>query len=371
MKKVLFALMRVGLGLQQPQSEKIEVENWKLADWYGFISMVMRQGMTGVVFDGVNACMESGTLNPKGCSEDEWQTIVMQWQAEVIKMEMRYQWYEADMVEMAKFFNSHDMPYMVIKGYGLSLDYPHPDHRPTGDLDVWFEKGYKVADKLIHDELGIEIDNAHHHHTVYTFKGLSIENHYDFVPLYGHKSNHIVEDYLQKVATIGRGEMVVKGEKMQLPSPAFNAIFLLRHAAMHFAAAEIQLRHVTDWAMFVNHFHDKIEWNSVYETIRKSGMEPFANALCGLCVSCLGMPKDWFPMWKKNVEEENKVLKEIMFPAFNEEPPKKMLAYWSWMWRRWWQSRWKHKMVYSDSIFLTFFTQVFAHLMKPATLKHG
>ena len=35
---------------------------------------------------------------------------------------------------------------------------------------------------------------------------------------------------------------------------------------------------------------------------------------------------------------------------------------------RWWHNRWKHQIVYSDSLLSTFSYQVHAHLMKPATL---
>ena len=38
--------------------------------------------------------------------------------------------------------------------------------------------------------------------------------------------------------------------------------------------------------------------------------------------------------------------------------------------QNWWHNRWKHHIVYSDSLLSTFVYQVYAHLMKPATLYH-
>lgn len=60
---------------------------------------------------------------------------------------------------------------MVLKGYGLSKNYPVPNHRPCGDMDIYLFGDQEKADKLIAEELGIKIDNSHHHHTVFQFQG--------------------------------------------------------------------------------------------------------------------------------------------------------------------------------------------------------
>ena len=368
MRKTLFSLLRIGLNLETPTTASLDVAGWGMREWYGIVGMALRQGVAGVVFDGFSSCVEAGVVKAIAGEEEAWQQFVLQWQAEVVTLEMRYQSYEDDMVSMAKFFNGHEMPFMVIKGYGVGLNYPVPNHRPMGDLDVWFPTGFREADDLIHRELGIEIDNAHHHHTVYGYKGLGVENHYDFVPLYGHRSNRRVEAYLQRVAMQGSEEMVVQGERMLLPSPAFNAVFLMRHAALHFAAAEIELRHVLDWAMFVNKYHEKIDWDEVDKVVKDSGMEVFMNAMCGLCVNGLKMDRGWFPKYREDKEGEERVLREILIPAFSEKAPKGLFAYWGWMLRRWWQGRWKHDMVYAEGSLETFCTQVYAHFVKPKTL---
>lgn len=35
---------------------------------------------------------------------------------------------------------------MVLKGYGLSLNYLKPSHRPCGDIDIWLFGKQKEAD---------------------------------------------------------------------------------------------------------------------------------------------------------------------------------------------------------------------------------
>lgn len=77
---------------------------------------------------------------------------------------------------------------MLLKGYGLSKYWPIPNHRPTGDIDIYLmylnsegkEKSrpaWECADKLMTEKFGILVDNSHHHHSVFTYKGIMVENH--------------------------------------------------------------------------------------------------------------------------------------------------------------------------------------------------
>ena len=66
---------------------------------------------------------------------------------------------------------------MVLKGYGLSLDWPIPNHRVVGDLDIYNFGKWKEADSFIAEQLGIKIDDGHEHHAVFNFNGVAVENH--------------------------------------------------------------------------------------------------------------------------------------------------------------------------------------------------
>lgn len=72
---------------------------------------------------------------------------------------------------------------MLLKGYGLSICWPVPEHRPVGDIDIYLglaDSGcafghkniWKEADKVVSEKLGIKVDNTHHHHSIYFLKVL-------------------------------------------------------------------------------------------------------------------------------------------------------------------------------------------------------
>lgn len=70
---------------------------------------------------------------------------------------------------------------MILKGYACSLDWPKPEHRPCGNIDIWLFGKQKEADALLANKKGLEIDSSHHHHhTIFYWRDFMVENHYDF-----------------------------------------------------------------------------------------------------------------------------------------------------------------------------------------------
>ena len=62
----------------------------------------------------------------------------LEWIGEVLQnYEQRYSAYENAIGSLADFYNQHGFKMMVLKGYACSLDWPKPEHRPCGDIDIW------------------------------------------------------------------------------------------------------------------------------------------------------------------------------------------------------------------------------------------
>lgn len=148
-----------------------------------------------------------------------------------------------------------------------------------------------------------------------------VENHYDFVNKETHASNARLERLFKQYAAQPGESVAVAGVAVYLPSEQLNALFLLRHAAVHFAAINIGLRHVLDWCVFVAHCHDRIDWPALYAVARETRMVGFLNCLNALCVDCLGLEAPSLPDFERDAELEKRVLDEILSPAFSGEQP--------------------------------------------------
>lgn len=266
-EKIYFSLLRIGLGTESPR--EILPELAKL-QWGEIYRLAVRQGTGALIWDALRQlhAMEYLPLS-----------LRVQWAYNVEQIEDRYRKQEKVLAGLSKFYASHSISLMLLKGYGLSFCYPCPEHRECGDIDIWLFGRQREADELLCREWGIRIDEDKHHHTVFLIDGIMVENHYDFLNVHAHASNREIEQLLRTYAEIHGETICLKDTEIHLPSPSFNALFLLRHAAAHFAAAEIGMRHIADWGMFILRYCDKIDWTELYATARRMNMHRFLNCI--------------------------------------------------------------------------------------------
>ena len=351
-------------------------------DWSLLKALADRHGLAALVLDGLNS-LPLNSLNAYGMP----QMLRLEWIGDVLQnYEGRYADYRKRIGELAGFYNQHGFKLMVLKGYGLSLNWPNPKHRPCGDIDIYAFGDYKAADEALHKELGIKIEKGHHHHTVFEWKGYSVENHYDFVNVhYGHR-NEELEKIFKELAdetnvndnlndnngSTSKGteitSVLVDGERVYLPSPNLHALFLLRHCMQDFASAEMNLRQVLDWAFFIEKHTSEIDWNWLTETIRKFNMADFFNVLNAICVGDLGFDVKIFPTVQFEPFMKKMVLDEIISPSFPREEPRNLIPRLVFKYKRWKGNAWKQELCYHDSRVASFFTGVWNHLLKPKTI---
>ena len=126
--------------------------------------------------------------------------------------------------------------------------------------------------------------------------------------------------------------------------------------ATDFATVKTTLRHVLDWATFVKCHSDEIDWGFVRDVAHRAKMHLFLDALNGICVEYLGYPKEMFPVEKENARLRDRVLEDILHPEFQDKVPpmEKRIAYGIVKTKRLWVNRWKHRMVFDESILSTF-----------------
>ncbi len=351
------------------------------SDWQALYSLSCDQGVAAMVWDKLGRAIGEGVLP---ADRQPSRALKIKWALTAESVEAKYARQKSVIGKLAGFFAGHGIGMMVIKGYGLSLDYPFPCHRPCSDIDIWlFEErrtpsgdtvrvsAQQRGDALLREHMRIDIDEDKHHHTVFCVDGVPVENHYDFMNVHAHRSNRAVEARLAELVQRKMYETEVDGAVVYLPPSDFHALFLLRHSASHFAAERIVLRHLLDWRYFVSKYGDDVDWQGLTEFAEKMNMHRFLHGMNSICIDCLGMPSDRIVLPESDGGYAGRMLDEILRPEFSETKPvgAGYLKSWSYMFRRWWANRWKHGIVYRESLAETFFVQIYSHLLKPKSLK--
>ncbi len=334
------------------------------AFWQEVYEYGVLHGIAAVQLDGLNRLIESG------CLPDEFmpsKAVKMKYYSHCLQKEGNYRKQQKAIAGLAGFYAESGISMMILKGYGLSLFYPNPSHRPCGDIDIWLYGRQREADELLRRR-GVKIDLDHHHHTVFNFGGVMVENHYDFLNVHAHLSNREIEHELQELVKCSGETVAVDGVDVNLPPVDFNALFLLRHAGAHFAAEAIALRHVVDWAMFVKKHHSQIDWERLERVCVRQNMDKFLYCLNGICIDYLGISAELFPAFDRDMKLEGRVLEDVLsIYGSNKYIDSGNLISDLWFkFSRWWKNRWKHKLVYREGLFLTFWVQIRSHLLRPA-----
>ena len=142
-KDCLLSLVRLGIG-HHSNSFSANV------NWNEIEATAERQGLSAIIVDGIERLPE--TQRPR-------KEKLLEMIGQVVQgYEYRYELYRCAIAKLAAFHNSREIKMMVLKGYVCSINWPKPEHRPCGDIDIWQFGKQKEADELIAKEKGIKVD---------------------------------------------------------------------------------------------------------------------------------------------------------------------------------------------------------------------
>ena len=384
LKELFLALVRLGIGHQLVSSLTFQVSSE--VDWVALKALADQHGLSAVVLDGINEVLKSNSqLSARACSLSSERTLNSQlklsWIGEVMQSyEQRYVQYENAIASLAGWYTQHGYKMMVLKGYACSLDWPKPEHRPCGDIDIWLFGQQREADAALgswfkvlaeaseqgraHDP-NFKIDKGHHHHTVFEWQGFMVENHYDFLNVHHHKSNVEMEAILKDLGKDDSHFVELHGEKVYLPSANLHALFLLRHSMSNFASTGFQLRQLLDWAFFVEKHGEEIDWEWLDSQLEHFGMKKLYDLFNAICVEDLGFDVKLFPQVQFQPELKDRVLNDILTPEFSEKESGGFVSRAVFKYCRWKANEWKHELCFNDSLCSAFWSGVWGHLMKP------
>lgn len=355
-KEEISLLHLLQLGLSGKIKESVIDIKYDI-DGHSVYALALRQGITAILLDAISKLPnEARSSKP----------MLLQWIGQATMMERMYAKHREKIASLAEFYRQHDIKMLLLKGYGCSLCYTKPEHRPTGDIDVFLFGRQDEADILVEKQLGIKVHREYHKHSTFNYGGVEVENHAKFIDDVSHKSNIRFERILMSV--LGRYECLQSDiDNVLIPSPTFNALFLLRHTGEHFASNEITLRQVLDVGTFFQQYHSQIDWPLVFNVYKEERMLRFFNAIATICVEYLGIDAACFASDDKQYtyQSDTTLADRILSDIFEKKEVLPMttagidtigkkLRYAIDKSRRWWRNRWKYQLVYNENLVESF-----------------
>lgn len=206
---------------------------------------------------------------------------------------------------------------VLLKGQGLAKNYPLPELRQCGDIDVYVgEENYVKSHSLL-SQISTDIDEldnlyrGKHFHV--NIGNVLVEVH-RFA--YVHPSPRFNEIY-QKYALTGLNHNLVRiyfgGARVNTPDDNFNAFYIFNHCWYHIMAEGLGLRQMCDWMLFLHSRYGSLDCEYLRKLLEDMDLlVPWKVFGCVL-VNYLGMPQDEFPLYdSKYATKSILVLKRIL-----------------------------------------------------------
>ena len=259
----------------------------EVTDWDAVLSESINQAVFPLVFNPVRDRLPDELKR-------KWEPIFLQNAATDIRVAAAH-------TDLHRVLSEHDIPYVMLKGVASSRYYPHPELRMMGDVDFLVAPDDLERCGELLERYGMRRidDGAHEFHRAYFFRSNEYEMHWSppGVPAAnGEKIRDCFKDIFEekKLIKISSGNCYV-------PSDYHHGLILLLHTAIHLTTTGIGLRHLCDWAVFVEHFTEEGFCKCFEACLKNIGLWDFTKALTMTCVHFLGGSNK---AWAADVSED-------------------------------------------------------------------
>ena len=302
-QKQFFILLRTGLWGGEANTADFP-EN---TDWKAIFSLARQQTVEAIICDGLATL--PANLQPEPA-------LLYRWYAYTVKIEQSHELLNQRLLEIITFLQSEGLHPVLLKGQGIAQNYPIPNHRHCGDIDIYlnekeYKTGYEAVQKLdINPE--DEPDSIKHYH--FKFKGVDIELH----RMAAHLNNPIRNKRFQRwakqhLSDINLRRCNIGKVEVLLPPVNFDILFIFIHTFHHFIFGGVGLRQLCDWAICLHRFNSDIDLKILKQTLKSFGLVRAWNIFGFVAVKYLGLPEAEMPFYiKQNPKTAEKILSVIL-----------------------------------------------------------
>ena len=290
-----FALLRSGLWNEVP--ERVSFVGG--TDWEALYRLSVEQTVVPLVTDGIN--LLSREFLP--AAEPE-----------------RLDPFLGDMMATAKrnrqldsfipklFGALQGIPVVLVKGQSLAQDYPEPERRQPGDIDLLLlPASYEAAkDILLPKATKVEEEERDIWHQGMYFKSVEVEIHGSIGTLMSRKLDRQLAALLEQQFD-GRPfpAVPVGGAEIPVPEADFNAVYIFVHFLQHYWSGGIGLRQLIDWMMFISVHKREIHPVVLEKRLEELGLLNVWKVFTGFVQEYLGCPVEKLPLAAKPDKKKN------------------------------------------------------------------
>lgn len=265
-------------------------------DWSGVIRESFYQGVHLIAFQRCNE------LELSDEARNEIRTLLRKYFMRNLRINRQH-------TAIHRIMTENGIPYCILKGAASAFYYPDPFQRAMGDVDFFVnERDHERAEKLLLANGFLIPDQVKDYHTVFVKDSCKFEMHKE---LSGIPKGEMGDRIRACRETLTEDAILTSGADAVFlrPSPFHHGLILLLHTQLHLFNEGIGLRHLCDWAVFVNSMTDEAFRETFEKPLRSLGMWRFA-CILGLASHIgLGLP---YRSWMGDPEADRELACSIL-----------------------------------------------------------
>lgn len=274
-------------------------------DWRRLFDLSESHGVNAVAIDGLEK-YGVDKVGLKGVSH-ELTTHMFQWIGVALRIEQDYERKLVVVEQLIKLWKSYGIRTIALKGFVTCQYYPNPKHRPFSDFDCFLCGDFEKGNEVIYQK-GIEVKGSYKHKT-FDLGCLHVENHQYCTHFRGRDRARSFEKLLENYMLLEQ-PIYIKGTQVEIPSPMFNALFMVWHTRSHFFDEKVSLRQLLDWALLMNFYkQEELDWDEFQSVCKEYGLLRFAQAMTR--VACRYFDVDSYFICEANDEDDDALIRDI------------------------------------------------------------
>lgn len=170
--------------------------------------------------------------------------------------------------QLSALYQAHDLPFVLLKGLGLSLFYPDPTLRTGGDLDTLFYRSgdYERANALLEAEGYYLHDDSEvrYGHTAFTYGRTVVENHARAVFFDHKKYNQFFDDLVWEAAQSDAFLTITyEGYTFKTLPHELNIVYTFIHMFFHWLHWGVGFRQYCDWIRLMTQLKGQVNTKEI------------------------------------------------------------------------------------------------------------
>lgn len=197
--------------------------------------------------------------------------------------------------------------FIILKGMAAASYYPKPHERSIGDIDFLIDPAEKQEIEELLSKNGYKNWGYDHIcHVVFNKGDAHLEMHFEIAGIPYGKPGETVRDFMKDAV---KHSVTVKLADFSFPAPEdiYHGVIILLHMQHHMLGEGLGLRHICDWACYVQKTESMLFWAELLNLFEKIGILTYAKVVTKISsmyfhINC--------PEWAESADEE--LCKDVM-----------------------------------------------------------